>query len=202
MKDNFGMLPTNLKNMKPFFAYSHLGTSIKQWEEFLSSHKRIMSNYDATIKKSYINGNLEDKTPNPQKWFFSKGKWFDIILHNHQIGYKNFYSMYPSILIYSFKKDVLKNIKSNKLYNKKFAEIYLNMRVQRLNYICNMAVKPLVFVEGLSSMDVMRECLCNYLDIPHEFEDVPEFEKYLDCSHENLNWLKGMHESGKIILAI
>lgn len=189
--------------MKPFFVYTHLGVNIPFWEKVLSSHRRIMSNFDPTVKSMYYNGDLTERVPEPKKWFFSKAKYFDILLYNDQVGFKNFYSLYPSVLIYSFGRDVLDGIKDKKLYNRKYAETYLSMRYKRLNYICGIANKPLVFVEGLSSVSDIQQSLSDFLNIKNECAKIEEdLEPKLGSQDTNLLYLKRLHEMGKITLAI
>lgn len=189
--------------MKPFFVYSHLGANISFWNELLSSHRRIMSIYESKTENVYVNGDLTERKPEPKKWFFSKAKWFDILLHNKQVGFKNFYSAYPSVVIYSFDKNVESNIKTQKLYEKNHIENYLSMRYQRLNCICKWAIQPLVFVEGLTSVATMQESLSRFLNLKNECEEVAENNFPNDFQgHKNFLYLTQLHEAGKIVLAV
>lgn len=189
--------------MKPFFVYSHLGANIDFWNNLLSSHRRIMSIYDSKSKNMYMNGDLTERIPEPKKWFFSKAKWFDILLHNKQVGYKSFYSDYPSIIIFSFQSGVLDKIKEDNLYEKKYADNYLHLRYERLLYICKNSIKPLVFVEGLSSVEHLQNKICDFLSLKNECVEVKDvFIKNNFEENEFFKRLLLLNESGKISLAI
>jgi hypothetical protein len=185
--------------MKPFFVYSHLGINQNYWLDFFTSHKRIISGFYANDQNVYENANLEKMAPKNTKWYFSNAKWFDILYHNYQIGFKNFYKNYPAILIYSFNENILSNIRKGGLIDIKFCKNYYDYRMMRLNYICKKAIKPLVFVEGLSRLHDMKLSLCDHLGINEEFD----FEIDLPAAHidnEFFKNLKKMNDEGLIKL--
>lgn len=188
--------------MKPFFVFTHIGTNVDMWNEFISSHKRIQSSFEYGKQRVYLNSNLEENAPIRSKWFFSKAKWYDILLHNHQVGYKNFYKEYPVIIIFGSRKQSISNIKSSKIIDPKFSENYFDLRVQRLKYICNHSSNPLVFIEGLSDPCKMKRDIAELLNIQEcEFEPT-DFLNSGPFDQELFDYLKELELEKKIKLSI
>lgn len=188
--------------MKPFFVFSHLGLNIDLWNAFLSSHKRVQSNYSPDQFKIYENSDLNDNMPKVNKWYFSKAKWYDILLHNYQVGFKKFYEDYPCVIIFGSPSVAQNNITNHRVMEKSFAKNYTQMRIKRLLYICNHAIKPLVFIDGFSPVDVMKQMLCDFLDIPNEFNSSFTNQQPETLDLQTLEYLYDLDLSGKIKLAV
>lgn len=185
--------------MKPFFIYSHLGINQNYWFEFFNSHKRIISGFSSSDPNIYKNIDLNEMMPKNTKWYFANAKWFDIMYHNYQVGFKDFYKTYPAILIYSFDEKIISNIKKTGFIDADFIKNYYSFRLMRLNYICKKAVKPLVFVEGVSRLDNMKFELCNHLGLKQEFVFKTELP-LKDSNNEIFKNLKKMNTEGLIKL--
>jgi hypothetical protein len=188
--------------MKPFFVHTHLGIDVGFWNDFISSHKRIQSNYDVDNYRIYSNSNLEDLIPKRNKWYFSRARWFDILLHNYQVGYRYFYQDFKHIIIFGSFKEAEKKIFDSRLYEKPFCQNYMNLRFQRLKYICNKCVMPLVIVEGLCDSENIRKKLCNYLEIPFEFEKPVSQQPAYDHDDQLSDFILDLHDKNKILLAV
>ena len=106
--------------MKPFFVHTHLGIDLAFWNNLISSHKRIQSNFDIENLKTYVNSNIEDLKPQRNKWYFSRARWFDIILHNYQVGYKQFYQDFKHVVIFGSSKVAEKNINEERYFDRLF----------------------------------------------------------------------------------
>lgn len=83
-----------------------------------------------------------------------------------------------------------------------FSNDYLELRLRRLLYICKQADKPLVFVDGFSPVDVMRQMLCEFLDIPYEFEEDFQQNSSETLDLKTLEYLYDLDLAGKIRLAV
>lgn len=188
--------------MKPFFVFSHLGLDIDFWDALISSHKRIQSNYSNGDYRIYENSNLEELTPKVSKWYFSKAKWYDILLHNYQIGHKDIYKNYPAVIIFGSANLAQNNLINHRIMDKSFAKTYTKMRMDRLLYICKQAIQPLVFVDGFSPVIVMKQMLADYLNIPYEYEGNFDMTSRETIDLKLLEDLYDLDLAGKIKLAV
>jgi hypothetical protein len=188
--------------MKPFFVHTHLGIDLAFWNNLISSHKRIQSNFDIENLKTYVNSNIEDLKPQRNKWYFSRARWFDIILHNYQVGYKQFYQDFKHVVIFGSSKVAEKNINEERYFDRLFCKNYISMRFERLKYICQKSAMPLVIVEGLNATDGIKQQLCDFLEIPFEYENFAEKQASYDHNDELSDFLIDLHERNKILLSV
>ena len=155
--------------MHHFFIVTHLGVDVRFWNELLSKNKYLHSKFIYNEPNIYYNSNIKFENGKNKRTF---ERYFDILVFNWQIGFKNTLDFSKIVHIWQDDYVSIKNIKNSEIIHPMCAADYLENRKIFIKQLLQRNKNQIHIKDGIENITTKIEKICDFSGVPVCMEDI------------------------------
>jgi hypothetical protein len=153
--------------MSHFFILTHLGANIGPWNSILSTNKFLHSKFIYDNFNTYYNRNIQFDADNYEIKF---SKFFDILVFNWQIGFKNALDFSKIIYLKNDSDEAVERIAKTSFVHNNYIKNYYDMRLDFIFSILKNHKDYMVLEDNFEDIDRKLHSIADFLQVPVNFK--------------------------------
>jgi hypothetical protein len=152
--------------MSHFFILTHLGANICPWNSILSTNRFLHSKFIYNNFNTYYNRNILFDAGQHEIKF---SKFFDILVFNWQIGFKNALDFSKIIYLENNSNEAYDRIAKTSFIHNSYIKNYYDMRLEFIFDILKNHKDFMVLEDNFDNIDKKLQTIADFLHVPVEF---------------------------------
>jgi hypothetical protein len=153
--------------MQYFFILSHLGCRVNTWNKVLTSNQFLISSFVYKEYNVYYNKDIKFDRKNSKRNF---SRFFDILVHNWQIGFKDTLDSAKIIYLRNDTPEALQNIRDGGVIHRNCASDYLKRRKDFIYQLLKRNKNHLIIDDNFDNINKTLLLLADFVHVPPEFK--------------------------------
>ena len=153
--------------MSHFFILTHLGANISPWNSILSTNRFLVSKFMCNNFNTYYNQNISFGLDEHEIKF---SKFFDILVFNWQIGFKNTLDFSKIIYLKNDSNEAFERMAKTSFVHNNYIKNYYDMRLNFIYDILKNHNDYMILEDNFSKIDRKLQIIADFLQVPVDFK--------------------------------